>query len=577
MNTFSLPFHFHIVDLVVDLIKDIDFVSIVWVLVDLIVTAIAAYFLYVLFFRILRVTFRKLEKDIALVTLNVSAYPALLVFILICLKSTFNRSEWITTVNWIEKILLGAIIIATTYWIMQLFSHVVIYYLREYAESTEAMWDNVLVPLLEGVIPVVIILIGSSLLIQFCLGINLTGIWLTLGGAGFVIGFAVKDILANFFSGIVLLIDSPFQFNDVLRFENESGSKSSLGILKKIGVRVTHLYMFESHTEVYIPNSVMQLHKITNLSRPIEPVYFSTPIVFRPDCDLEKVKRVMKEIIQAHPDTLGNIEVKLDCIDRYFNWHEDECADDFEETKEKGKARLQAENEVNLKLEEIETMLEALMVTLQFAEKGGLNQDEIKTVQEEFQYIMDLIGVKIITPKVQKTKLLLPFLNILQNVNLTTIEETPDEDTLIVLVREWYRVWLEDPHVVDQDQYVLPDIWERKIDLLKKRVHRLYQKISNPDQEETRLDDYVANLRQWLRDRFKQARSEWQEPEIRMERIKQDEGYTYVEFSLNYYVDDIRLEDGERGIRVNSDLHREIMRHLKQYCLSRGRIELSKY
>jgi MscS family membrane protein len=555
MNILSLPFN------IVDLF---------WIFGNLIITAIGAYFLYVLFFRILRVTFRKLEKDIALVTLNVSAYPALLVFVLICLKLTFNRFEWSDKVNWLDKILLGAIIVATTYWMLQLFSQVVIYYLKEYAETTEAMWDNVLVPLLEGVIPIIIIIIGSSLLIQFCLGINLTGIWLTLGGAGFVVGFAVKDILANFFSGIVLLIDSPFQFNDVLRFENESGSKSSLGILKKIGVRVTHLYMFESHTEVYIPNSVMQSQKITNLSRPIEPVYFSTPIIFRPDCDLEQVKRVMKEIIQAHPDTLGTIDVKLECLDKYFNWDEDECADDFEEKKERGKARLEAENEVNMKLDEIEAMLEALMVTLQFAEKGGLNQDEIETVQEEFKYIMDLIGVEIITRKVQKTKLLLPFFNILQNINLTSIEENSDEDTLIVLVREWYRIWLEDPHVVYQDQYVLPEIWERKIDLLKKRVHRLYQKISNPYREETRLDDYVMELRKWLHERFKQARSEWQEPEIRMERLKQDEGYTYVEFSLNYYVDDIRLEDGERGIRVNSDLHREIMRHLKQHCLSRG-------
>ena len=50
------------------------------------------------------------------------------------------------------------------------------------------------------------------------------------------IGFAIKDILANFFSGIVLLIDTPFQFGDVLRLED-----GSLGMLKKIGVRGIYL------------------------------------------------------------------------------------------------------------------------------------------------------------------------------------------------------------------------------------------------------------------------------------------------------------------------------------------------
>ena len=539
----------------------------IWVCFKLFITAISAYFLYVLLFRILRVAFRKLEKDIALVTLNVSAYPALIVFVLICLKLTFNGFDWSRKILWLDRIFLGAIILATIYWILKLFSQVVIYYLREYAEKTEAMWDDVLVPLLEGVIPMIIIIIGISVLLQVSFGIDLTGAWLTLGGATFVIGFAVKDILANFFSGIVLLIDSPFQFGDVLRFEDDSGNKSALGILKKIGVRVTHLYMFESHTEVYIPNSVMQSHQITNLSRPIQPVYYSTPIIYNPNCDLERVKRVMKEIIQAHPDTLGNIDIKLEYIDKYFDWNEEECADDFEKKKEKGKARLEAENEVNMKLEEIEAMLEALMVTLQFAEKGGLNQEDIETIQDEFQSILDLIGIEIIKQKVKKSKLILPFLNPLQNLTLITLEETSEEDTLISLVREWYRVWLEDPNIVDQDQYVLPDIWEQKINLLKKRVNRLYNKISNPQREETRLDDYVDEFRKWLRNRFKQARSEWQEPEIRMERLKNDEGYTYVEFSLNYYVDDIRLEDGERGIRVNSDLMREIMRHLKENCV----------
>ncbi len=67
---------------------------------------------------------------------------------------------------------------------------------------------------------------------------------------------------------------------------------------------------------------------------------------------------------------------------------------------------------------------------------------------------------------------------------------------------------------------------------------------------------------------FKQACSEWQEPEIRMERVKQDLGNTDIQFTLNYYVDDIRLEDDERRIRVNSDIHREIMTYLQDACIS---------
>jgi MscS family membrane protein len=531
-----------------------------YIAISLAITVAGAVGLYLILFYLLRSLFRRLERDIALVTLNVSAYPALILFILICLKITSQTAATLATVGWLHRLLLGGIILAASYWSLRLFKQVLVYYLKEYAETTEAMWDEVLIPLLEGVIPVVIVIVGGSTILQLSFGLNLTGAWLTLGGGAFVIGFAVQDILANFFSGIVLLLDSPFQFGDVLRLDSD-GSKGQLGILRKIGVRVTHLYMFEAHTEVYIPNSVMQSHKITNLSRPIEPVYFSSPIEFRPQCDLERVKRVMQEIIQAHPDTLGNIEAKLICLEQYYNW--ETAAGSFLEKKENGRQRLLAEHAVNEKLEAIEQTLGALILTLKFLEEGGLDPDEIETVHQEFDIILEMIGMMTVKQRPRHQR---PFLNFQQGQMAVQLSETLEANSLINLVREWYRIWLRDPNLVDQDEDVLSEIWERKIDLLTKRVQKLHQKILRPQREETRIDDYVKELLQWLRDRFKQARSAWQEPEIRMERVVHYEGYTYIQFSLNYYVDDIRLEDGERGIRVNSDIHREIMRHLKDDC-----------
>ncbi len=546
--------------------------EVLYVIISLIITILGAAGLYAILFYLLRSLFRRFERDIALVTLNVSAYPALSLFVLICLKITFQNTSSLASIVWLDRFLLGCIIVAGIYWLLRLFKQVLVYYLKEYAETTEAMWDEVLIPLLEGVIPVAIVFTGISAILQLCFSVDLTGAWVTLGGGAFVIGFAVKDILANFFSGIVLLLDSPFQFGDVLRIESESGSKSQLGILRKIGVRVTHLYMFEFHTEVYIPNSVMQSHKITNLSRPIEPVYYSTPIEFNPNCDLERAKKIMKEIIQAHPDTLGDIHTKLTCLEDYYNW--EDAADSFLEKKDNGRQRLTAENGVNEKLEEIEQALEVLILTLQFAERGGLTQDEIDTVQQEYDYVLELMGLTVIK---QTHRFKRSFLNLQQVRTSFQLEETQDSESLINLVRDWYRIWLRDPNVVDKDEYVLPEIWERKIELLKKRAGKLYQKILRPLHEETRLDDYVKQLVLWLRDRFKQARSEWQEPEIRMEKVIHDLGHTYIQFTLNYYVDDIRLEDGERGIRINSDIHREIMHHLKDDCQSLSGTMVVKY
>lgn len=81
-------------------------------------------------------------------------------------------------------------------------------------------------------------------------------------------------------------------------------------------------------------------------------------------------------------------------MEQYFNWEDDE--NNFRIKKKNGRERLLAENQVNLKLEEIEQALEVLVVTLQFAEKGGLSQDDIKTVKQEYQDVLNLMGLEVI-------------------------------------------------------------------------------------------------------------------------------------------------------------------------------------
>ena len=119
---------------------------------SLVLRVVGATRLYGLLFYTLQTVFRQDERDIALVTLNVSANPALIAFILTSLKVTFDNLK--LEIEWAYRILLASIIVTATYWLLWLFNQVIIYYLKEYAQETEIMWDNVLIPLLEGVIPV---------------------------------------------------------------------------------------------------------------------------------------------------------------------------------------------------------------------------------------------------------------------------------------------------------------------------------------------------------------------------------------------------------------------------------------
>ncbi|MBR8837677.1 MAG: mechanosensitive ion channel family protein [Stigonema ocellatum SAG 48.90 = DSM 106950] len=517
------------------------------ILSSLLITAFLTGLLYVFFFYILRPIFRKFERDTALVTLNVSVYPVLIIFAILSLKITLKSLAAINILPVIDHILISIIIIVISYWSVQLFAQVFIYSLKEYTQQTEVMWDDVLLPILSAVVPVLIFVLGGVVVIS-TFGVDLTGIWVTLGGATFVLGFALQDILANFFSGIVLLIDTPFRFGDILLLED-----GSIGMLRRIGIRVTQLYIFSTHCDVYVPNSVLQGQKITNLSRPTSLYYHAISLEIPSGCTLDESKKLIEEIALAHADTLGDMDIKLEVMDEYYN--SEDCDPNLIRQQKLGKSRLLAEQAVYLKLEEIEQALEALVVAMQFAEKGGMTEDEIENVQQEYQGVLELMGF--LVPEETNN-----------NRTVFNFEEN-NEEGLIELMREWYRIWIKDPNLLDEDESSISEEWERKINLLKRRAQRLSQKISNPQAEETRLDDYVLELIKWIKEKLKVPRKKWQEPQVRMIGMNHvDSSYYTITLELTFFVDDIKLEDGKRGDRVRSQIYQEIFRHFKNTYLN---------
>lgn len=518
--------------------------------ISFLITALATGILYVFLSYILRPIFRNFEQDIALVTLNVSNNPALIVCALLSLKITLGKLVHLDILAGLQHTLTAIIFLILSYWSVQLFLQVVVYYVKEFTQKTEVMWDDVLLPILSAVVPV-LIYIGGVAFALGAFGIDLSGIWVALGGATFVLGFALQDILANFFSGIVLLIDTPFRFGDILRLED-----GSIGMLRRIGIRVTQLYIFSTHCDVYIPNSVLQGQNITNLSRPTSFYHHVISIAIPSECHLDEGQKLIEEIVLAHPDTLGDIDKKLEVIDQYYNFEESDPT--LIEQQELGKERVMAEQAVNFKLEEVQQALEALVVTMQFSEKGGLSQEEIENVQQEYQEALELMGFQVVE-------------EINNNRTVLNFQESNDPEGLIELIRDWYRFWLKDPNLLDEDQYFISDEWELKIDLLKKRAQRLSQKISNPKTDETRLDDYVVEFNTWLKEKLKAPRRKWQEPQIRM--IGMNFGDSCIELNVNFFVDDIKLEDGKRGDRVSSQIYQEIFRHLQVAYLTRSGIE----
>lgn len=142
------------------------------------------------------------------------------------------------------------------------------------------------------------------------LGISLSGLMAFGGIGGIAIGLAGKDILSNFFSGVMLYFDRPFNIGDWVR----SPDRSIEGTVVEIGWRMTKIETFDSRP-LYVPNSLFASISVENPSR-MKNRRINTEIGLRYE-DADKVAAVVqgiKAMLEQHEqiDTSQTILV-------YFN------------------------------------------------------------------------------------------------------------------------------------------------------------------------------------------------------------------------------------------------------------------
>jgi MscS family membrane protein len=107
----------------------------------------------------------------------------------------------------------------------------------------------------------VVLVIGALVAAQ-SLGFEVTGL-LALGGVGgLAVGFAAKDLLANFFGGLTIYLDRPFGVGEWIR----SPDKSIEGTVEYISWRHTRIRAFNKNP-IYVPNSVFTTIVVENPSR----------------------------------------------------------------------------------------------------------------------------------------------------------------------------------------------------------------------------------------------------------------------------------------------------------------------
>lgn len=107
-----------------------------------------------------------------------------------------------------------------------------------------------------------VVIITAVLIIMQSMGYSLSGVLAFGGVGGIAVGFAAKDLLANFFGGFIIHLDRPFKVGDWVR----SPDRNIEGTVEHIGWRLTTIRTFDKRP-LYVPNATFTTIAVENPSR----------------------------------------------------------------------------------------------------------------------------------------------------------------------------------------------------------------------------------------------------------------------------------------------------------------------
>ncbi|AKO51935.1 mechanosensitive ion channel protein MscS [Marinobacter psychrophilus] len=107
-----------------------------------------------------------------------------------------------------------------------------------------------------------VVIITVILIALQTLGYSISGVLAFGGVGGIAIGFAAKDLLANFFGGFIIHLDRPFKVGDWIR----SPDRNIEGTVEQIGWRMCTIRTFDKRP-LYVPNATFTTIAVENPSR----------------------------------------------------------------------------------------------------------------------------------------------------------------------------------------------------------------------------------------------------------------------------------------------------------------------
>ena len=130
------------------------------------------------------------------------------------------------------------------------------------------------------------------------LGFSISGLLAFGGIGGIAVGFAARDLLANFFGSIMIFLDRPFAVGEWIR----SPDKEIEGTVEHISWRLTRIRTFDKRP-LYVPNATFSSIAVENPSRMTHRrIYETIGIRYEDAPQMAAIVADVKAMLITHPE-----------------------------------------------------------------------------------------------------------------------------------------------------------------------------------------------------------------------------------------------------------------------------------
>ena len=149
-----------------------------------------------------------------------------------------------------------------------------------------------------------IIWVVAAVFILQDFGVDLTPVIAGLGISGVILGFALQETIASFFSGFIIAVKRPFEIGDYVSIGGTEGTVKTMDIMGISLATGDNKLITMSNKNVWgsviINSSALDKRRIDMI----------VPVAY--DTDLEKAKDVISSVILSYPEVLKDPEAKIE-------------------------------------------------------------------------------------------------------------------------------------------------------------------------------------------------------------------------------------------------------------------------